>query len=96
MSPEICEKTASETDKKFTLNFTDHLNSGATVSAVSSITASPSGLTFANNTVSSPYVTTKVSGGTNGVDYVVTAVVTTSDGETLEESGLLRVRSSAS
>jgi hypothetical protein len=100
MAPQICTKDPDET-VIYTMDWTNRLNSGASVSSINATTGavgSPSGLTFASTSIvsgSTVKTSTKISGGTNGTDYTVTWTVTTSDGETLEESGLLRVRSSA-
>lgn len=95
MAKQICLKDPDEV-RVFSLDFTNDLNSGQTISAIDSIVGSPSGLTFASNTIvtGSKIISTKVSGGAAGETYTVTASVTTSDGEELELSGKLQVRNS--
>lgn len=79
-----------------TMDWTDHLNSGATISTSS--WTFPAGITKVTDGIVSGNKKTfvKMSGGTVDTDYVVTNSVVTSDGETLEESAVVRVRSSAS
>jgi hypothetical protein len=97
MAPETCYKDPDEV-AIYTFDFTRKVNPDETVLAIISIVVTPSsGITLASNTVLDDglRISTKISGGSAGSDYVLTAKVTTSDGETLEESGRLRVRSSA-
>lgn len=78
--------------KLYTMDWTDGLNSGATVSA--STWTAETGLTVVTSGIVTGSLKTsvKLSGGTDGQDYVVTNQVTTSDGETLERSGIVAVR----
>lgn len=78
--------------KLYTMDWTASLNSGATVST-SSWTI-PSGLTKVTDGIVSGALKTTVqlSGGVDGQDYECLNEVVTSDGETLRQSGLLRVR----
>jgi hypothetical protein len=96
LAPEIVYKDADEV-RVVTFDFTNDLNTSATISTIVSIVASPAlgAPTFANNSIVGSGVNTKVSGGSNATDYTVVCTITTSDGETLELSGILRVRSSA-
>jgi hypothetical protein len=94
LAPEIVYKDADEV-RIVSFDFTDDLNASATISTIVSVVAAPAGPTFANNSIVGSAVNTKVTGGTNATDYTVTCTITTSDGETLELSGILRVRSSA-
>lgn len=79
------------------------LNAGAVVQGTNTWTAEPSGeLTISSQTIvaGGQYTSALISGGTippgaTEKDYVITNRVTTSDGETLEESGRLRVRQSS-
>ena len=66
----------------------------ATAETIASATwsASPSGLTFSAQAESGTRASVKVSGGTAGTDYKVLCRVTTSGGQTLDQSVLLRVR----
>lgn len=72
------------------------LNAGAVVQGTNTWSASPNTLTIASETIveGGQYTSAKISGGTANTDYVITNRITTSDGETLEESGRLRVKAS--
>jgi hypothetical protein len=87
--------------KVFSFYWGKYLNAGATVQGTNTWSIAPSGPTISGQTivVGGQYTSALISGGTipSGAtkqDYVVTNRVTTSDGETLEESGRLRVRQS--
>lgn len=97
MTPENCFKDPDEV-KVFSFDWTKALNTGATVTAQIPWTVSPAGPTFASETIVGGLLTSaKMSGGTHAAAYyTVTNRVTTSDGETLEESGKLYVRHSSS
>lgn len=75
--------------KYYAFNWTNHLNTGATVSTS---TWTTTGLTNGSASVASPLTQVLLSGGTAGTNYTITNRITTSDGETLERSGTLRVR----
>ena len=76
------------------MDWTLGLNEGATI--LTSSWTFPAGLTKVTDGIVAgslkSYVT--MSGGTHGNDYIVTNTITTSDGETLEQSGRVKVRSS--
>jgi hypothetical protein len=76
--------------KYYGMDWTDHLNTGATVSTS---TWTATGLTVGADSISSPHTLVLLSGGTHRSNYTVTNRITTSDGETLERAGILRVRS---
>jgi hypothetical protein len=90
--PIVEPKDPSEV-KFYTMDWTLTLNTGATIST-SSWTVE-SGLTKDSDAIVSgnKKTTILVSGGTDGVDYKATNQITTSDGETLERTGLIPVRS---
>lgn len=77
----------------YTMDWTDALNSGATVST-STWALEPSGLTNDDDAIVTGNLKTtiKVSGGVHGTDYVATNTVVTSDSETLIRRGTIRVR----
>jgi hypothetical protein len=79
--------------KIYTMDWTNGLNSGATISASTWVVT---GLTNAADTIvtGSLKTTIRLSGGVDGNDYTCTNTVTTSDGETLERSGVVQVRQS--
>ena len=95
MSPEILAKDPDEI-RIMTFDWVMGLNSAQTVSGINDWAASPSGLTFSQQTIVAGGLQTsaKIAGGTAGTIYVVTNTITTSDGETLEESGKLEVKHS--
>lgn len=78
-----------------TFDWTRGLNTDAIVQGSNTWSATPSGLTFASQTIVTGGLKTSalVTGGAART-YIVTNRVTTSDGETLEESGKLQVRQS--
>jgi hypothetical protein len=95
-APQITTKDPNEV-RLMTFDCTNDLSvSSTTISAISSLTATPTGLTFAGNTItgSSLMVSTLVSGGTHGVQYEAVLTYTTADGQTLEAAGSLRVSNS--
>ena len=77
----------------YTMEFAANLDEAETITGVSSVVAAPSGLTLDGPPgFSGTKATQRIAGGTNGVLYKVTFVVTTSNGNTLEGEGHLRVR----
>lgn len=76
--------------KFYFMDWDGWLNESATIST--SVWATT--LTKASDAINALVTRVKLSGGTHGTDYVVQNTITTSDGETLERSGLVRVRSS--
>lgn len=85
-----------EEAKFYTFDWTLQLNAGATIASQLPWSATPIGLTFTNQSVLAGNLktTAKIGAGVAGTDYLVLNTVTTSDGETLEETGVLRVRDS--
>ena len=79
----------------YTMDFSQNLASGVTLSSVTSVAASPSGLTLSGAAAVSNdvYAQQQISGGTAGIVYTVTFVVVDSQGNTLEGEGKLQVRS---
>jgi hypothetical protein len=75
--------------KYYAFDWTNHLNTDATVSAS---TWTATGLTVGTTAIATPITRALLSGGTHNTNYTVTNRITTSDGETLERSGILRVR----
>ena len=93
MSPEIVLKDPDEV-RACTFDWTRGLNAGATITGTNTWTVTPAGPTISGQSIvlGGLKTTALISGGTAGVTYVVTNRIGTSDGETLEESGKLRVR----
>ena len=75
--------------KFYAMNWTPYVNDGATISTSSWTTT----LTQASPSISGLTTRVKLSGGTSGTDYRVTNRITTSDGETHERTGIVRVQS---
>jgi hypothetical protein len=80
--------------KTYTMDWVPQLNTGATIST--STWVLPSGVVNDADGIVSADTQTSIllSGGTHGTDYSCINRITTSDGETLEQTGLLRVRNS--
>lgn len=81
-----------------TFNFTSQLAAGVTLSTqvvsaavYSGTDASPSAIISGAATASGAVVSQKITAGTVGVIYELTCTVTTSDGQTLQQAGLLAV-----
>ena len=78
----------------YDMEFVGRLAEGETLTAVSSVTAAPSGLTVGTPSYSGTRAQVRLGGGTGGVTYKVTIVVTTSASNTIEGEGNLFVRDS--
>lgn len=81
--------------KRYNFDFTNLLATGDAIDAIVSISAdTPDGadaLSIGAGSISSPIVQARISGGSHGYTYEVTAKVTTEDGDTHEDCGLLEV-----
>jgi hypothetical protein len=79
--------------KTYTMDWTDYLNSGATIST-SAWTLTPATLTNVTDGIvaGSKKASIQVSGGVSGTDYAALNTVVTSDGETLKRRGIITVR----
>jgi hypothetical protein len=90
--PRDVEPKDPQESKIYTMDWTAALNGGATISS-STWTLDP-GITNAGASIvsGSKKTSIEISGGVAGVDYHVTNQIVTSDGETLERTGILRVR----
>lgn len=77
--------------KIYTMDWSEAVTAGATISTSS--WAVQSGLTKVTDAIGADNTTTvTLSGGTHGANYTCTNTVTTSAGETLERTGIVRVR----
>lgn len=75
------------------MDFAALLARGETLTAVSSVVASPSGLTLSGiAAVSGTLAQQRISGGVSGKEYKVTFIVTTTAGNTIEGDGILQVK----
>ncbi len=86
-------------DRLYEMDFSALLAAGETLSSVSSITQAARGnvqgaasLVIGSGAASGAKVQFRISGGTDGEDYKITVVATTSQGNTLEGEGWLYVR----
>lgn len=92
-APETLIKRPNES-RAYNIDFVNLLAVGPpaeTITTVSSVTGSPAGLTITSPIISGTKVQVRISGGTNGIEYVITANIITSDGNTLEDCGTLLV-----
>ncbi len=90
MADEILTKQPTES-RRYNIDFAPLLATGDAVDAVTSVTGSPSGLTIGSAAISSPLIQVRISAGTGGVLYQITAIVTTTGSDTLETEARLRV-----
>ncbi len=67
---------------------------GDTLSTVTSVAATPAGLTLGSGSISGTQVQTLMSSGTDGVLYTITATAVTTGGKTLVAVGQLAVNAS--
>ena len=86
----VLYKQPSETKILF-IEFADQLQSGDSLSAITSVTDQASVLTIASTEISGTQVKATYSGGVDGTVYHIVAIVTTTDGETLEADVYLGV-----
>lgn len=79
--------------RDFEMSFSslDEFAAGDTITSISSLTASPSGLTIGSTSISPSNITVVISGGTSGTTYIVSAIVGTAAGATIEGQGLLEI-----
>ncbi len=90
MADEILDKQPGES-RRYDIDFAPLLATSDAIDAVTSVTGSPSGLTIGGAAISSPKIQVRISGGTDGVLYQITAKVTTTGGDALETEARLRV-----
>ena len=91
MSIPTLEKQPSES-KIFSMDFTARIGASATIASVTSITATPAGLTLVGAaTAVGKKVFQRISGGTSLASHLITVVVVDSDGNTVEGEGRLNV-----
>jgi hypothetical protein len=74
------------------IDFADRLDSGVTLTAVT-WSHNPGGISHTSNGVSGTIASVRLTGGATGKGFVFTAEVTTSDGQTLQESAVFHIRS---
>ena len=93
LADQILVKQPAES-RRYEFDFSNLLAVGETVTGVTSVSATPTGLTIASENVNSDAdgCTAQISVGTDGTRYTVVAVVTTSDSNTLEGQAILLVK----
>jgi hypothetical protein len=77
----------------FTMEFAALLADGETVTGITSVTVAPvtaSPLTASGNTFAGTQIQFRLAGGLETTRYKVTAIITTSSGNTLEGEGLVQ------
>lgn len=86
------EKQTTES-RLYSMEFAPNMAEAETINGVTSVVALPAGLTLVGSaTFNGTKAFQRISGGTNGVLYKLTFIVTTSGGNTLEGEGNLRVK----
>lgn len=88
---DVTPKDPSEI-KNYTMDWTKELNDGATIET-SSWSIFPTSLTEVSNGIvtGNKKTSVKVSGGQSGTEYSLANTITTSDGETLKQTGIVLV-----
>lgn len=86
-------------DKLFDFDFSGKMRDGDSITSVGSVTQEKLGLvsnsadlTLGSTAQSGQTGQVRISGGTDGEQYKIEMVVTTTDGDTLEGEGILTVR----
>jgi hypothetical protein len=72
------------------MEWAGYLTAGATIST--STWTLQTGITRVDDDIDGSTTTVLISGGTHGTNYTCTNTITTSAGETLERTGIVRVR----
>lgn len=89
----LLQKQPSES-KVLYIEFANELESGDSLSAITSVTESTGGITITSTSISGTKVAGTYAGGTDGTTYTIEAIVTTANGETLEVDVYLLVTDS--
>lgn len=84
-------KQSSES-RVYSMDFSANMQPAETVVSVDSFTVTPAGLTYTSATPSGQTAVMRLSGGVSVTQYKVTLVVTTSEGNVLEDDGYLLVK----
>lgn len=91
MALTVLDKQPAES-KIFQMDFSANMAEAETVASVTSVVATPSGLTIGTPAPSGKTAQVRISSGTTGARYKVTFTVQTSAGNTLEGDGYLNVK----
>lgn len=76
----------------YTFDFTPNMTESESITAITSLTAAPVGLTISGQVFSGKKVQARVAAGVDGTQYKFTVVVATDDGNTLSMEANLLVR----
>jgi hypothetical protein len=79
----------------YTMVFSPNMDVGETITGINSLTCTPAGLTIGYPEpplISGQEIQFRISGGTNKQSYKVSAIVSTSKGNTLQFDAILSVR----
>jgi hypothetical protein len=87
----VLYKQAAET-KIFSIEFSNQLAAGDSLTSLTSVLDSAAVLTITSKAISGTKVNATYAGGVNDTTYTITAIVVTTDGETLELDVYLRIR----
>lgn len=90
MSLQTLEKQPSES-RLYDFDFSANLVDGETISTISSLTSTPTGLTVGSSVIDGGKVQVRLSAGTTQTLYKLTCRITTSLSNILELDGYLRV-----
>lgn len=91
MTPSLLKQPGD--DRVYTMDFAALLASNETINGVTSVVAEPADLSLDGAaTFGGTMAQQRISGGTSGITYKVTFVVTTTEGNTIEGEGFLVVR----
>ena len=91
LSKTTLEQQSTET-RLLTMEFTEKMSTGETISSLDTSSSLPAGITFGAVTLDKRAVNLLCSGGTNGKQYKITMIVTTSLGQVLENEGYLKIK----
>jgi len=76
---------------RYGIDFVDRVDDGVTLSS-GTWSSSPAGLTLSASAVATTVASVLVAGGSIGSAHEVTVTVTTSDGQTLQQTATLQIR----
>ena len=88
--PKLLKQPAES--RLYAMDFSANMAAADTISSITSVTATPTGLTLGTAAVSGQRVQFRISSGTGGTQYKITVVIVTSAGDTLETEGYLEVK----
>jgi hypothetical protein len=80
-------------DRLYGMDFAALLSSGESLAGITSVVATPTGLTLSGSpSIAGTFAQQRILGGTAGIKYTVTFIVTTTQSNTLEGEGILQVK----